>query len=122
MIAAMILSRDPRDARLVPLAGLWAGFWAVGKFFIANPESIRVAALVPLVLFMLANSIRLMRRSDRTHRWHRVVVAALVPAFAMPIAIAFGHARLAAEMTRPQVSPFGIRAEAAPPDIATSRQ
>jgi hypothetical protein len=110
IIGAVTLSHDPQDARLIPLAGLWAGFWAVGNFFVATNEPIRAAALVALVLFMLAIAVRLMR-SDRTHRWHRVVVAALVAAFAMPIATVIGHSQFKAEVTRPQVSPFAIKVE-----------
>jgi hypothetical protein len=84
MIAVLTFAHDPMDSRLVPLAGLWAGFWAVAGFFVATNEPVRAAALVPLLLFILAIALRLMR-SDRTHRWHRIVVAALVPAFAIPI-------------------------------------
>jgi hypothetical protein len=107
IVGAMMLGNDWMDARVVPLAGVWTGFWAVSRFFVITNEPARVWALIPLSLFMVALAIRLMR-SHRSHRWHRIVIAGLVPAFAMPVAIVLGHGRLMSEITRPQVLPSRI--------------
>jgi hypothetical protein len=115
IIAAMTLGNGWTDARMVPLAGLWTGFWAVSHFFVVTNEPARAFALVPLSLFMVAIAIRLMR-SHRSHRWHRVVIAGLVPAFAMPVAIVLGHGRLVSEISRPQVLPPRITLQSPMPD------
>ena len=106
-IAAMYLSMDRRDPRLVVLAGLWGGAWSVGSYFAGRSHPVNALSLLPLLLYSMAIGLRLANR-DRIRRWHRVVSVALVPAFVMPIVLTLGHAGFPAAMAERQLSPSRI--------------
>jgi hypothetical protein len=101
-IAAMYLSMDRRDPRLVVLAGLWGGAWSVGSYFTGRSHPVNALSLVPLLLFSVATAFRLLK-GDRRRRWQRLVVTALVPAFVMPIVLTLGHAGFPAAVTQHQL-------------------
>jgi hypothetical protein len=101
-MAAMYLTRDARNPRLVALAGLWGGAWSVGSYFVGRSHPVNALSLVPLLLYSTAIGLSLLS-TDRSRHWHRLVVTALVPAFAMPIALTLGHAGFAAEVTQRQL-------------------
>ncbi|MFN2601803.1 MAG: hypothetical protein ABR582_03480 [Gemmatimonadaceae bacterium] len=101
-IAGMFLVEDARDPRLVPLAALWGCAWSVESYFVGRSHPVNALSLLPILLFAVAIAIRIVR-SDRSHRWQRLVFAALVPGFAMPIALTLGHANFAAEVKETQL-------------------
>jgi hypothetical protein len=101
-VVAMTLSRDVRDPRLVPLAGLWGCAWSVESYFVGRSHPVNALSLLPILLLAVAITVRVLR-TDRAHRWHRLVFAALVPAFAMPVALTLGHARFSSEVSEAQL-------------------
>jgi hypothetical protein len=101
-VAALSLSRDARDPRLVPLAGLWGCAWSVESYFVGRSHPVNALSLLPILLLAVAITVRVLR-TDRAHRWHRLVVVALVPAFAMPVAITLGHANFPSEVSEAQL-------------------
>jgi hypothetical protein len=100
--AAMFLSKDRRDPRLVVLAGLWGGAWSVGSYFAGRSHPVNALSLLPLLLYSVAIGFSLLSR-DRGRRWQRLVVTALVPAFAVPIVLTLGHAGFPAAVTQRQL-------------------
>ena len=101
-IAAMYLSMDRRDPRLVVLAGLWGGAWSVGSYFAGRSHPVNALSLLPLLLFSVAIAFRLLSR-DHARRWQRLVVTALVPSFAAPIVLTLGHAGFPSLVTKRQL-------------------
>lgn len=89
-VAAMYIVADARDLRIVVLAGVWGAVWSVGSAFIGTSQPWVVRSLTPLLLFAVAIVIRVFK-SDRSRRWQRLVFAALMPAFIIPITLTFGH-------------------------------
>lgn len=101
-IAGMYLSLDHRDPRLVVLAGVWGGAWSVGSYFVGRSHPVNALSLIPLLLLSTAIGLRMLS-TDRSRRWHRLVITALVPAFAMPMALTLGHTGFPAEVTLRQL-------------------
>ena len=103
-VAAMTLAHNARDPRLVPLAGLWGCAWSVESYFVGRSHPVNALSLLPILLLVVATTVRILR-DDRSHRWHRLIVAALVPIFAMPVALTLGHATFPAAVSESQLPP-----------------
>lgn len=101
-VVALTLTRNARDPRLVPLAGLWGCAWSVESYFVGRSHPVNALSLLPILLLAVAVTVRVLR-TDRAHRWHRLIFAALVPAFAMPVALTLGHARFLSEVSEAQL-------------------
>lgn len=99
----MFLASDPRDRRLVVLAGVWGGAWSVGSYFAGRSDPLSALSLAPFLLYSLAIALRVLSDS-RPHRWHRLIVIAAIPAFAMPLMLTLGHRGFRAAVSQPQLS------------------
>ncbi len=104
---ALYLSTDWRNKRLIMFAALWGCAWSIGSYFTGRSHPVNVLSLAPIVIYSAALLIRTIR-SDFSAAWHEIVVAALVPAFVLPVVLTLGHDRAVAEITRPQLAPSAI--------------
>jgi len=98
------VAADIHDPRLVVLAGVWGGAWAVGSYFVGESRPVNALSLTPFLLFCAAIALRVIG-ADRSTRWYAMIVAGMVPAFAIPIALTLGHSGLPAALTHEQLSP-----------------
>ena len=98
------VSVDMHDPRLVVLAGVWGGAWSVASYFVGRSHPVNVLSLTPFLLFGVAIALRIIG-ADRSTRWYAMIVAGMVPAFAIPIALTLGHSGFPAAVSHQQLSP-----------------
>jgi len=98
------VAADIHDPRLVVLAGVWGGAWAVGSYFVGESRPVNALSLTPFLLFCAAIALRIIG-ADRSTRWYAMIVAGMVPAFAIPITLTLGHSGFPAALTHDQLSP-----------------
>lgn len=103
-IAIALVAENWRDFRLVVVAGAWGGIWAISSYFVARSHPVNLLSILPVVLFALATVI-VATVELRGRRWHQLMRVAIVPVFAVPIALTLGHPLLLANLSTPQVSP-----------------
>lgn len=101
-VAALQLSSNWRDPRLIAYAALWGGVWSVGSYFVGRSHPVNVLSLAPILLFAAALTLHLLRARE-PHEWHRLITAPLVPAIAMPIVLTFTHSGFPAAVTQRQL-------------------
>jgi hypothetical protein len=103
-VVVRFLVEDWRDFRLVIAAGVWGGIWSLSSYFVSRSHPVNLLSLAPVLLFALAILIVVIRHSTR-RQWHGLVRAAMVPLFAVPIAMTLGHPGLFADLDTKQLSP-----------------
>ncbi len=98
------VAADIHDPRLVVLAGVWGGAWSVGSYFVGRSHPANALSLAPFLLFCTAIALRMIG-ADRSTRWYAMIVAGMVPAFAMPVTLTLGHSGFAAALNQRQLPP-----------------
>ncbi|MDO8502327.1 MAG: hypothetical protein Q7S20_10835 [Gemmatimonadaceae bacterium] len=103
-VVVHFLVEDWRDFRVVVAAGVWGGVWSLSSYFVSRSHPVNLFSITPALLFALAVLAIVLRAATR-RPWHRYVRAAMVPVFAVPIAMTLGHPGLLADIGTAQLTP-----------------
>ena len=101
--AVQLLVEDWRDFRMVVAAGAWGAIWSVSSYFVSRSHPVNLLSITPVLLFALAVLFVVVKAGPR-RGWEFMLRAALVPVFAMPVALTLGHPGLRANLRTPQLS------------------
>ena len=102
---ATLVIRSPRDPSLVIAAGVWGCIWSVSSYFVGRSHPVNILSITPVILFAMAVLLATFKRDTAPDLLRRYSLVALVPIFAMPIAINIGHPGFLKLALTPQLSP-----------------
>ena len=101
--AVIYLSRAPLHPRLMVLFGAWGGVWAISSYFVSRSHPANLLSIAPFLVVAMAISLMVLDL-ERWEPWHDVIRIAMVPIFAVPIALTIGHPEFVAQITTPQLA------------------
>ena len=97
------LLRAPLHPRLMVLFGAWGGVWAISSYFVSRSHPANLLSITPFLVFAVAVSLMVLDR-EGWEPWHDLFRVAMVPIFAVPIALTIGHPGFVAQITTPQLA------------------
>lgn len=102
---ATLVIRSPRDPSLIIAAGVWGCVWSVSSYFVGRSHPVNILSITPVILFAMAVLLVTFKRDTAPELLRRYALVALVPIFAMPIAINVGHPGFLKLALTPQLPP-----------------
>lgn len=103
MAAVIYLACDAFHPRVMVLAGAWGGIWAISSYFVSRSHPANLLSIAPFLVFTIAISLMVFDLESR-EPWHDLFRVAMVPVFAVPIALTIGHPGFAAQIATPQLA------------------
>ncbi|MEO8192544.1 MAG: hypothetical protein ABI681_01755 [Gemmatimonadales bacterium] len=110
-VVVHLLVDDWRDFRLVVAAGAWGGIWSLSSYFVSRSHPVNLLSIAPVLLFALAALMLVMKKAPMA-RWKQYARVAMIPVFAIPMAMTLGHPGLLANLEAPQLMPSHLTRQA----------
>lgn len=106
-VAGLLVVADWRDFRLQVAAGAWGGVWSLSSYFVSRSHPVNLLSITPVLLFTLAVLAIVIAGMPR-RPWHAYVRSALIPMFAVPVALSLGHPGIVDNLRVRQLTPARI--------------
>ena len=97
------LFRDAGHPRVLVLAGAWGGVWAISSYFVSRSHPANLLSIAAFAIFAAAITLRVIA-DQPPESWHGLIRIALVPMFAVPIALTLAHPAFVGEITKRQLT------------------
>ncbi|MEO5588267.1 MAG: hypothetical protein ABIS03_01685 [Gemmatimonadaceae bacterium] len=103
-VAGLFLVDGWRDFRLQVAAGAWGGVWSLSSYFVSRSHPVNLLSIAPVLLFTLAVLAIVIAAMPRSP-WHAYIRSALIPLFAVPVALSLGHPGIVDNVRVRQLAP-----------------